>query len=133
MNIDFQKKCQKNPSQKNSPKTKPTKTIIIQKRFLWTKTKLEKCNQVKALTGNLCELEGSFKSHSTTHNRLVTVRKQVTKKIARQQKEGLHWKNVREDMNKYLSILEHCYEYISNPSYNLWLPAVAGGDKSVES
>lgn len=31
---------------------------------------------------------------------------------------GLQWKNTKEEMNKHLSILEHCHEYVSNPAYN---------------
>ena len=56
-------------------------------------------------------LEEDLKDHTSTQQNLVKVRKQITKKIAKQQKEGLQWKNIREGMSKSLSIMQHCLLY----------------------
>lgn len=92
--------------------------IIDLKRFKWTKAKLEKSKLIEAMEANVEELEEELAQGVNTQHQLEDVRKQVTKKIAKQQKEGLQWRNTKEGTNKALSILEHAYEYISNPSYN---------------
>ncbi|CAD7941688.1 unnamed protein product [Amoebophrya sp. A25] len=87
-------------------------------RFDWTKQRMEKKKNIDALDEFLGELTSDLKEHATTNQDLTKVRRSIGKKISKQQKEGLQWKNTKEEMNKHLSILEHCYEYISNPSYN---------------
>jgi len=87
-------------------------------RFEWTRERTEKKKGIEALDDVLDQLDVDLKEHATTNQELTRVRRSISRKISKQQKEGLQWKNTKENMNKHLSILEHCYEYISNPSYN---------------
>jgi len=88
-------------------------------KFEWAKCKFDKDKQIRTLSSLARKLEGKVKQHQTTQQELINGRKQITRKISKQQKEQLRWKNSRENLHRHLSVLEHCYEYISNASYQL--------------
>lgn len=62
--------------------------ILDLKRFEWAKKRVENTQTMQALNHSIVEMQGEWKHHSATQHQLTSVRKQVGKKICKQQKEG---------------------------------------------
>ena len=88
-------------------------------RFQWTKTRAEKQQHIVALEALVSQLEQDLNEHNSAYNSLLRTRKQIAEKIQKQQKDGLQWRSMKDGMSRSLSIMQHCFEYISNPAYLL--------------